>query len=82
MEDSWFGMIQSLAETKVTDLQFDQRATRFPIHTPQTKEQYRYRDVFERTHGKERVKTIPYYRMPKRVKESIDPSARVLEVYE
>lgn len=49
-QDSWFGMIQALAEEEVTDIQFAQRADRFPIHTPQTKEQYWYRDVFERYH--------------------------------
>lgn len=43
---SWIDTLKEMTATKVTDAQFAQRAKRFPINTPVTKEEYYYRDLY------------------------------------
>ncbi len=43
---SWIDTLKTVAESKVSDAQFAQRAKRFPINTPVTKEEYYYREIY------------------------------------
>jgi len=45
---SWIDHLKIEAETNVTDLQMKFAASRFPVCTPQTKEEYMYRDIFSK----------------------------------
>ncbi|KAJ1657184.1 asparagine synthetase [Dispira simplex] len=44
---SWIDSLRDLAERKVTDAEFAQRAQRWPTDTPSNKEAYYYRHLFE-----------------------------------
>jgi len=44
---SWIDSLKAEAEHKVSDQEFELRATRWPEDTPQTKEAYWYRELFE-----------------------------------
>jgi asparagine synthase (glutamine-hydrolysing) len=44
---SWIDSLKDWAEREVTDEQMASAAFRFPIHTPDTKEGYLYRSIFE-----------------------------------
>lgn len=86
-EKSWFQIIQEWVADKVTDKEMENAATTYPYCTPQTKEAYYYRKIFCEIFGENRQTVIPGYWQPKwsangqEVKEYIDPSARVLNVY-
>lgn len=43
---NWIDTLKKVAETKVSDAQFANRAKRFPVNTPVTKEEYYYREIF------------------------------------
>lgn len=43
---SWIDSLKALVEQKVSDEQFETRAFRFPVHPPQSKEEYYYRSIF------------------------------------
>jgi asparagine synthase (glutamine-hydrolysing) len=43
----WIDSLRDLAEREVTDVQFRQAASRFPVNTPLTKEGFLYRAMFE-----------------------------------
>ncbi len=43
---SWIDSLKSLVEEEVTDEQFESRNFRFPVHPPQSKEEYYYRTIF------------------------------------
>jgi asparagine synthase (glutamine-hydrolysing) len=86
-EKSWFQIIQEFVETQVTDEEFTTAKQKYPYCTPQTKEAFYYRKIFCDIFGEERQEVIPGYWQPKwnkqgqEVTEYIDPSARVLSVY-
>ena len=86
-EKSWFQHIQEWVSDKVTDKELENAKEEFPYCTPQTKEAYYYRKQFVSLFGIDRQKIIPGYWQPKwssdgkEVKEYIDPSARVLDIY-
>ncbi|MDR2765402.1 MAG: asparagine synthase B [Tannerella sp.] len=44
---NWIDTLKAVAESEVSDEQMAHAAARFPIHTPQNKEEYRYRSIFE-----------------------------------
>lgn len=44
---SWIDSLKALAEKKVSDQDMERAAFRFPINTPQNKEEYHYRLLFE-----------------------------------
>ena len=87
-EKSWFQIIQEWVDDKVTDEELAAAAETYPYCTPSTKEAYYYRKVFCKWFGAHRQEVIPGYWQPKwsangvEVKGYIDPSARVLDVYE
>lgn len=45
---SWIDTLKEIAEQKVSDLDIERAHFRFPINTPQNKEEYHYRVLFER----------------------------------
>jgi len=87
-EKSWFQIIQDYIEPLVSDDELKNASDIFPYYTPVTKEAYYYRKVFCQMFGSDRQTIIPHYWQPKwnsdgsEVSEYIDPSARVLEVYQ
>lgn len=44
---SWIDSLKELAEKEISDEMMINAKYRFPIHTPQNKEEYRYRTIFE-----------------------------------
>jgi asparagine synthase (glutamine-hydrolysing) len=87
-EKSWFQIIQEWVEDKVTEEELASAKEKYPYCTPTTKEAYYYRRVFCEVFGENRQEIIPGYWQPKwsadgkKVTEYIDPSARVLGVYQ
>jgi asparagine synthase (glutamine-hydrolysing) len=86
-EKSWYQIIQEHVEELISDEEFSNAEERYPYCTPQTKEAFYYRKVFCQIFGEGRQEVIPGYWQPKWnkqgqvVTEYIDPSARVLDVY-
>jgi asparagine synthase (glutamine-hydrolysing) len=86
-EKSWFQIIQEYIEPLVSDEEFAQSSTKYEYNTPKTKEAYYYRKVFCELFGENRQNVIPHYWQPKwssdgkETTDYIDPSARVLKVY-
>ncbi|MDR2498532.1 MAG: asparagine synthase B [Tannerellaceae bacterium] len=44
---SWIDTLKEIAARQVSDAQMASAAERFPVHTPQNKEEYYYRSIFE-----------------------------------
>ena len=86
-EKSWYQIIQEWVNDKITDDEMATAATLFPYCTPTTKEAYYYRKIFCNVFGEHRQRVIPGYWQPKwsadkkEVVGYVDPSARVLSVY-
>jgi len=78
---SWSTVIQDYVDTLITDEEFEQEKDKYVHDTPMTKEAYWYRKEFESHYGKF-DKATPYQWLPRWCGEVIDPSARVLEMYE
>ncbi len=58
---SWIDALRDYAEKEVSDRKFAERADRFPVNTPVTKEAYLYREIFEDLFKlPSAVKTVPY----------------------
>lgn len=87
-QKSWYQMIQDWVEDKVTEGEMAGAAAKYPYCTPTTKEAYYYRRVFCEVFGEHRQEIIPGYWQPmwsadgKKVTDYIDPSARVLGIYD
>ena len=43
---SWIDTLKEITSKKISDEQFAQRAKRFPVNTPSTKEEYFYREIY------------------------------------
>ena len=57
---SWIDSLKDWAEQEVSDEQMASAAFRFPIHTPDTKEGYLYRTIFERHYPHDAcARTVP-----------------------
>ncbi len=58
---SWIDTLKEMTARKVSDAQFEQRAKRFPVNTPVTKEEYYYREIFSRLFPSESAAlTVPH----------------------
>jgi len=44
---NWINMLKATAETEITDAMMSGAGERFPVKTPETKEAYYYREIFE-----------------------------------
>ena len=57
---SWIDTLKEQAESKVSDAEFADAATRFPVNVPKNKEEYYYRSIFESHFPSEAAaKTVP-----------------------
>lgn len=74
-ENSWHKILAAHIESVVSDADFAAKAERFPFNTPQLKETYYYRSLFEGFYPG-RAGVIPYYWLPRFCGEMKDPSAR------
>ena len=87
-EKSWYEIIQEDCEKNITNEMMSQAKINWTHHTPPTKEAYHFRKIFTEKFGVERHNIIPNYWMPKWdkdgkvVEDYMDPSARVLSVYQ
>lgn len=76
---SWFSIIQESLNEYISDDDMKEASSHFKFNTPRTKEEYYYRDVYDKVYPN-REKDIPYFWMPKWT-NATDPSARTLDVY-
>ena len=49
--EDWVSILQQKVSAEVSDAEMDQAATLYPINTPQTKEEFYYRRIFEDTYA-------------------------------
>ena len=77
MEKSWYEIIQESLETK----KFDEIDTNQLNMIPETNEQKHYYELFVEEFSKASINIIPYYWMPKYIKNANDSSARTLNIY-
>ncbi len=80
VKKSWSSIIQSYVDCLVSDEEFVQNKNSFE-KVPLTKEAYFYAKVFHQYYGKHSELT-PYQWLPKWCGDVVDPSARVLSIYE
>ncbi|WKE65140.1 asparagine synthase B [Gallaecimonas kandeliae] len=59
---SWIDSLKEMTAMEVTDQQLQTAQYRFPLHTPDTKEAYYYRQIFEEHFGSQDsvVRTVPH----------------------
>lgn len=87
-EKSWYEIIQEECEKNITTSMMDQAKVNWLHHTPPTKEAYHFRKIFTDKFGVNRHDVVPKYWLPKwnkdgeEVNDYMDPSARVLDVYD
>ena len=77
--NSWHHIIQSFVDQKISDEEFQRESTKITHCTPQLKESYYYRKVFN-SFFENHENLIPHFWMPK-WSNTIDPSARELSGY-
>jgi asparagine synthase (glutamine-hydrolysing) len=70
---SWYEIIQN----KVSDMKFTKK---YEFNQPMFNEAHYYREIYEKYYPG-RGKLIPYYWLPKWSGDIVEPSARVLDVY-
>jgi asparagine synthase (glutamine-hydrolysing) len=86
-EKSWYKIIQDHIESLISDEEFSKAKEVYPFYTLQTKEAYYYKKIFCSIFGEHRQNIIPGFWQPKwssdgkEVTQYIDPSARVLDIY-
>ncbi|WDF69864.1 asparagine synthase B [Sphingobacterium oryzagri] len=57
---SWIDTLKAQAESKVSDVEFETAAIRYPVNTPKNKEEFLYRTIFESHFPSEAAaKTVP-----------------------
>jgi len=78
---SWSKIIQDYIDTIISDEEFESRKGDFKHDPPKIKEAYFYRKIFESHYGAFE-KSTPYQWLPKWCGEVVDPSARVLKIYQ
>ncbi len=74
--DSWINGLKAFAEEKITDEEFTLRARLFPYNTPDTKEAFFYRKIFEEKFSHPKANTLILVWYPKWQKNT-DPSGKV-----
>jgi asparagine synthase (glutamine-hydrolysing) len=79
-EKGWYEIIQDYVDTLITDTEFKECSSLYSHNPPKSKEALYYRKIYDKLlHG--RSTNIPYYWLPKWCGENVEPSARVLKVY-
>ncbi len=77
LQKSWYEIIQE----SLKDFNIDKDETETLNMIPTTKEQKYYYNIFLENFGSSCVNIVPYYWMPKYIKDANDSSARTLNVY-
>ena len=80
-ERSWHKIIQEFVDKQITDDEYLSEKTKYTLNTPELKESYYYRKIFE-SHYKNRGNLIPHFWLPKWCGDKKDPSARELQNYD
>ena len=81
LERSWHTIVQEYVDSKISDEEFEKNKGKWSHDTPQIKEGYFYRKIFEKQYQNQNTLT-PYQWLPKWSGDIIDPSARALSIYE
>ena len=76
----WFEIIQEHAGKLVSDEEFETRAEKYSVNTPESKESLWFRNLFNK-HYPGNDSMIPYYWLPKWCGNVKEASARVLNCY-
>jgi len=79
-ERSWHKIIQEHVDKHVTDDEYNKKKHLYTHNTPELKETFYYRTLFDQTYVN-RSDLIPHYWLPKWCGSLIDPSARELDAY-
>lgn len=77
---SWHKIIQEYVDSKITDDEFMENKDKYIHNTPELKESYYYRKIFEEYYPN-MEKLIPHFWLPKWNGNMKDPSARELNTY-
>jgi len=80
LDRSWSTVIKEYVDSKVSDEEFNAKASTYKYDTPKTKEAYYFRKIFTQHYG-HLQKLTPYQWLPKWCGDVVDPSARVLQMY-
>lgn len=78
---SWYSIIQDYVDTIITDKEFEENSKEYEHSPPLFKEAYYYRKKFGEYYPN-CDECVPYYWIPKWSGDIVEPSARVLNVYE
>jgi len=81
-EKSWYNTIQEYVNNLISDQEFEQYKNTYIHLPPQLKETFYYRRVFEKHFGDRHSFILPHYWLPNWSGDVIDPSARMLTIYE
>ena len=82
VEKSWYSIIQQWANESISDAEFEKSKSEYAHLPPNSKESLFYRRSFERIFGTGDIcKIVPNYWLPLWSGNVIDPSARILKVY-
>ena len=74
-------VIQEFVDKQVTDKEYEENKSKYTVNTPELKETYFYRKIFETFYpGKGSI--IPHFWLPKWCGDKKDPSARELTNYD
>ena len=79
-ERSWHTIIQEYIDSKVSDKEFEDNKHKYTHNTPELKESYYYRKIFEELYPN-RSNIIPHFWLPRWNGDIKDPSARELNNY-
>ena len=79
---SWSEIIKDYVDTKVSDEEFAQAKSNDLLGGPPTKEAYYYKKLFIDKYGAQNLHLTPYQWLPKWCGDVVDPSARVLQIYQ
>ena len=81
-DKSWSQVISDYVDTQITDEEYETQKHTIKGELPLTKEAYFYRKLFDEFYGDACQALTPYQWLPKWCGEVVDPSARVLEIYQ
>ena len=79
---SWSEIIRDYVDTKVSDGEYLEAKEKDLLGGPASKEAYYYKKIFVEKYGSQNLHLTPYQWLPKWCGDVVDPSARVLEIYE
>lgn len=79
---SWSEIIRDYVDTKVSDGEFLEAKERDLLGGPASKEAHYYKKLFIEKYGIQNLHLTPYQWLPKWCGDVVDPSARVLQIYQ